>query len=163
MDWTKKVGRKQVGRKQVGRKLGARGGRTPPSRVHVCYNTYRAIAAVIANPIFAKGGELPQEINVSYKRVSHFHHLFLHGFHAQIFLFATSIDSVCTHERIAKFLQDSENGQNWIQDVFLSSFFLLRFLYPHLCSEVCGGAQIFLIRFTIVVIVFRITSCFVSL
>ena len=30
------------------------GGLTPPSRVHVCHNTYRPIAAVIADLIFAK-------------------------------------------------------------------------------------------------------------
>ena len=36
------------------------GGLTPYSRIHVCHNTYRAIAAVIAYPTFAKGAELPQ-------------------------------------------------------------------------------------------------------
>ena len=37
------------------------GGFTPPSRVHICHNTYPVIAAVIADLIFAKRDEHPQE------------------------------------------------------------------------------------------------------
>ena len=78
------------------------GGLTPPSRVHICHDIYRAIAAVITDPTFAKGDELPQESYISYKRVNNFCHLFLHCFHPYIFLYNTSIASVGTHGPIAK-------------------------------------------------------------
>ena len=56
----------------------------------------------IADPIFAKGGELPQESYISRKRFSHFHNPFLHCFHLYIFIFNTSIALVGIHECIAK-------------------------------------------------------------
>ena len=37
-----------------------------------CHNTYRAIAAVIADSTFVKGDDMPQESYISHKRVSHF-------------------------------------------------------------------------------------------
>ena len=103
-------------------------GCTPPSRVHVCHNTYR----VIADPTFAKGGELPQESYISHKRISHFRHLFLDFSHSYISIFNTSIAAVGIHERNPKirvskcikfnFLWDFEYRQNWIQDLFSSYF-----------------------------------------
>ena len=76
--------------------------------------------------------ELPQESYISYHKVGHFRHIFLHCSHPYIFLFNTSIASVGTHKQISKicvskfpifkFLWNFKNRQNWILDVFLSFF-----------------------------------------
>ena len=79
---------------------------------------------IIAHPIFAKGGELPQESYISLKKVGNFHLLFVHCSHPYMYIFNISIGSEGTHERITKicvskcqilkFLWDLENRQNWI-------------------------------------------------
>ena len=107
---------------------------------------YRSIVAAIADPTCAKGGKLPQESYISYMRVGHFRHLFQHCSHTCIFILNTSIDLVGIHERsakirvskcpILKFLWDFENRQNWIKDVFISSFFLsLLISVPPICKH----------------------------
>ena len=103
-------------------------------------------------PNLAKEAELPQESYTSCKRVGHFCHFssfFLHGSHAYILLFNTSIASVGTDKHIAKIrvskwpilkiLWDFEKCQNgpkvYVERVSSSSHAAVPPIFKHFLIE----------------------------